>query len=697
MKESKAIARIFLGTSIALLFLDLFINYRLWSQTNGVYYIGGFLGGIISSVVQAFILMFSFAGIAWSLLIMKVISIFSYTTYVFVGAPSVKDDKPMSSIYFLAIVTPILYILIFFISPYYMAVRGDSFPNGFAIGSILVTAISYLAFSYSSGKLGRWLVLGGSSGMKGQMEDDPFGAEERRFHQTTDKIENKYSINIPYQFVNPKGNKTKGWINVINPFRAAMVIGTPGSGKSFTFFLAAIHQMVQKGFTMLIYDFKYRELSEYTLNCHAKHKGDAEQINGKSITFHVITFDYITESARCNVLQPKLLKDFTIDAYGASNIFLTALNKTWSTKEGDFFPESAKNLTAAGIWSLRIYEKGRYCSIPHLIEFLSMDTESIIKCLVALKDNSLSNVIRPFEEALRDEAFEQLQGQMGTVRIAMSRLTSPSVYWILTEDDTEKPFSLEINSKEDPKILCLGSSGKNQMINNIFFSLFIAQIFRLVNVKGRFPLGIMLDEVTTLSFPKGTLDTLIATGRSNLVSVWLGFQDLSQLIRDFTKDVAEALFKMIGNIFSGNVQDDTAERMMKRIGKMRVMKRSMSVGANGEPSFSYSEQNDYAVPDSAFGTMSQGSFAGTLADEREQPLKVKQFYGDSLYMPEFTGGNMPEKIKLTPFWQNVMENECKGKSEEEKEAYVDMILQMNFEKIRQDIFAMREKLIEGVE
>jgi len=471
-----------------------------------------------------------------------------------------------------------------------------------------------------------------------------------------------------------------------------MVLGTPGSGKSFTFFIAAIEQLIKKGFTMLIYDFKYKDLSEYAYNVFKEEEGAIKNLNnGVATTFHVLTLDNLYESERCNVVQPELIEDFTVDAYGLSNIFLMALNRSWVTKEGDFFPDSAKNLTAASFWALRRYDGGRNCSIPHLVEFLSQDTETIIHCLIAMKDNSLSNVIKPFEEALAGGAIEQLQGQMGTVRIALSRLTSPRLYWVLTEDPTDEPFSLLLNSKEKPKILCLGSSGKNQMVNNIFFSVFIAQIFRLVNVKGRLPLAALLDEVVTLSFPKGTLDTVIATGRGHLISVWIGFQDLSQLIRDFTRDVAEALFKMVGNTVSGNVEDDTAERMTKRIGKVRIVKRSVTMSSN-DPSFSLSEQEVDAIPQNYWGAMSQGTFGGKIADNYKQKQAVKVFYGESNFKPRFDEKNLKHKIPMTPYWQGVFEY-TKDFKEEERAVYIDNILQSNFDRIRKDISDMREALV----
>jgi len=705
--QRSGIGNIFAGTAIAVFFFDVLVNLRLWVQigdpfrslyANGDSLHGFFklldtlTGGIAKGVVS----FASVFGVAGALLLIKVSVVFFQAVYVFVGTPGVDSERPPKSVYWVASFSALLFFVSYFFSPFYAALSRSLYADTTGWVYFAVILACFVGMLFSFGKIGKWVVYSMATGGRGSIEDDPFGHEERHFNQTVEKLENAFSVNIPYKFKNARGVLTNGWINFVNVFRAAMVIGTPGSGKSYTFFLAAIEQLISKGFTMLIYDFKYKDLSNFAFNVYKREEEKIKKLMGGILPrFCVLTLDNIYESERCNVLQPHLIEDFTVDAYGISNIFLMALNRSWATKEGDFFPDSAKNLTAASVWGLRQYEGGKYCSIPHLVEFLSMDTNSIIKCLIAMKDNSLSNVIKPFEEALQSKAVEQLQGQMGTVRIALSRLTSPRLYWVLTEDPTAVPFNLDINSKTDPKILCLGSSGKNQMVNNIFFSVFIAQIFRLVNVKGRFPLGVMLDEVVTLSFPKGTLDTIIATGRSNLISVWLGFQDLSQLVRDFTKDVAEALFKMVGNTVAGNVADDSAERISKRIGKIRIRKQSMNTGSK-DPSWTVSEQEVDAVPANFFSSMSQGVFGGQLADNFDQRLKTKVFYGESAYVPPFQKDPLPYSVGMTPFWQGVFDD-CGGMLEVEKAAFIDGILQENFDRIRQDILEMKDELMAVVE
>jgi hypothetical protein len=695
-KESKILANIFLGAAIALLVADLFVNCRLYYQVHGG---GGFLpitSDALRLPVKAYMLFISMTwllpiSLTWGTLISKVLILLVYSGYIFVAKPSVSDTRPSVYVYVLAATTAVALLLSSFLSPYYCLAVGREVVSVIIYTTTVLVSFGIIVYSFSL--IGKWLAFGSSTSMKEDLQRDPFGREERRFAQERALIKNKYSVNIPYTFIDEYGKQARGYVNLIQNFRAVQVLGAMGSGKSYAFFLPGIQQMLQKGFSMILFDFKYPDLSEFAYNCLQRYREEIEQTVGPAPEFRVISFDVLTESDQCNILQPNLLNDFTIDAYGVADAFLIALNKSWSSKEGDFFPESAKNLAAAGIWALKIYRRGAYCSLPHLIEFLSMDVASVVQILMKLQDTSLTNVVRPYAEAYRDGAVEQLQGQMGTVRIALSRLTSPTIYWVLSDPENGEALQLDVNNPTSPKILCLGSSPKNQRVNNVFLSLFIVQLFRFVNAKGRRPCGVMLDEVVTLSFPKLTLDTLIATARSNMVAVWLGYQDLQQLVRDLGRESAEAIFQMIGNTFAGQVSGDTAKRVSEKIGRMRLLKKSVSINADGEPSYSYSEQYEHAVPESYLGSMSQGTFAGQLADNYDQPLEHKVFYGQIEYKPPFQSDH-GEKIPMTPFWANVFEKHCLGFTDDQKDAHVKGILEKNFNRVVSDIQRMREDLLE---
>jgi hypothetical protein len=691
MKERRSLAMVFLLLAVIFFIADLFINYRVYFQLNG----GGaeiLMTRTFGALSQVFVMLGDIAGVAYSTCFLRaysVILVFLYTLQVPLG----ENERPATHrTVLLAVFSTALFFLTLWLSPvsHVMFARDGFLLHVYWYFMLNVTCIALVILFFS--RIGKTLMSRFSDNMAEGIHADPFGRNDRVFHQQTEKLENDTSVNIPYFFTGIDLKQKRGWINFINIFRGNVVLGVPGSGKSYAFFLPAIQQLIEKGFSMVVYDFKFHALTKYTYNCLLTSSAHLLKVNGIEPQFTIISLENPLYSQRCNVFQPHLLNDFTVDAYGLAKAFMIALNPSWKNKEGDFFPESATNLVAAAAWGLKIYQNGKYCSLPHLIEFLSQDTDSVVTMLINLKDNSLRNVVRPFEEAKQDGAMEQLQGQMGTVRIALSRLTSPKMYFMLTEEDDREAFNLQINSRSSPKILCLANSGQNQGVNNVVLSLFVVQIFRFINKEKQMPCAVMLDEAVTLSYPKGTLDTLIATGRSNRISVWLGFQDLSQMVRDMGRDVAESIFKMIGNTVAGLVNDDTAERISKRIGKMKIMKRSTSVSAEGDVSVSYQEQFDTAVPDSFISSMSQGTFAGTLADNFDQKMSMKAFYGEVDFKDPFRDTGMKD-LPYSDYWTDILKRECDGWTPEQIDTFVEQKMDLNFQKVVKEVEMMKEQLL----
>ena len=390
--------------------------------------------------------------------------------------------------------------------------------------------------------------------LKNQLMDDVFNDENESFMQERRLIANEYSVNLPTRFRYQRKTYS-GWINVINPFRASLILGTPGSGKSYAIINNYIRQQIEKGFAAYIYDFKYPDLSIIAYNQLLKNKDKY----AKPVGFYVINFDDPRYSHRCNPLNPSFLSDIA-DAYESAYVIMLNLNKSWIQKQGDFFVESPIVLFAAVIWYLKIYENGKFCTFPHAIELLNKPYSDLFTILTSYRE--LENYLSPFMDAWKGGAMEQLQGQIASAKIPLSRLISPALYWIMTGDD----FTLDINNPEEPKVLCVGNNPDRQNIYSCALGLYNARIVKMVNRKGRLKCSILVDEVPTLYF-KG-LDTLIATARSNKVAVCLGAQDFSQLIRDYGDKEARVIQNTIGNIFSGQVVGETAKNLSERFGKV---------------------------------------------------------------------------------------------------------------------------------
>ena len=449
--------------------------------------------------------------------------------------------------------------------------------------------------------------------LKHNLMDDVFNNENESFMQETRYLENEYSVNLPTRFYYKK-KWNNGWINVVNPFRATIVLGTPGSGKSYAVVNSFIKQQIEKGYSMYVYDFKFPDLSMIAYN-HLINHLDGYKIKPK---FYVINFDDPRRSHRCNPIHPDFMTDIS-DAYESAYTIMLNLNKTWVQKQGDFFVESPIILFAAIIWYLRIYQDGKYCTFPHAIELLNRKYEDVFPILTSYPE--LENYLSPFMDAWQGGAMEQLAGQIASAKIPLSRMISPQLYWVMTGDE----FTLDINNPEEPKILCVGNNPDRQNIYGAALGLYNSRIVKLINKKGMLKSSVIIDELPTIYF-KG-LDNLIATARSNKVAVCLGFQDFSQLTRDYGDKEAKVVMNTVGNIFSGQVVGETAKTLSERFGKVLQKRQSISINRQ-DVSTSINTQMDALIPPSKISGLTQGMFVGSVSDNFDERIEQKIFHAE---------------------------------------------------------------------
>ena len=483
-----------------------------------------------------------------------------------------------------------------------------------ALPSGKVEAASLYIFTLSVGYI--CLLMGGvwmSRLLKNNLMDDVFNTENESFMQETRLMENEYSVNLPTRFYYKK-KWNKGWINVVNPFRASMVLGTPGSGKSYAIVNSYIKQQIEKGFAMYIYDYKFPDLSEIAYN-HLLHHLDAYKVKPQ---FYVINFDDPRKSHRCNPINPDFMTDIS-DAYEGAYTIMLNLNRSWIQKQGDFFVESPIILLAAIIWFLKIYENGKYCTFPHAIEFLNRPYAQIFPILTSYDE--LANYLSPFMDAWEGGAQDQLQGQIASAKIPLSRMISPALYWVMTGDD----FSLDINNPNEPKVLVVGNNPDRQNIYSAALGLYNSRIVKLLNKKKQLKSSVIIDELPTIYF-RG-LDNLIATARSNKVAVCLGFQDFSQLTRDYGDKESKVIQNTVGNVFSGQVVGETAKTHSERFGKVLQQRQSMTINRN-DKSTSISTQMDSLIPASKISNLTQGMFVGAVSDNFDERIYQKIFHAE---------------------------------------------------------------------
>lgn len=517
------------------------------------------------------------------------------------GTKGKKSDKLNLNI---AIAYLICGIIVYFISYFILVIPVPILWR--AVCYMLLTGIGYLLMLTGGTLLTRII--------KDKLGNDIFNAENETFPQEERLLDNEISINLPATY-KLKAKLRQSWINVIAPFRATMVTGSPGSGKSVFVIRHFISQALAKKepYTMFVYDFKFPDLSIIAYNHWLKNK---HRYTGKPECIF-INFDDLTRSHRGNVFDPLGMTDIT-DASESARTILLGLNREWQKKTGDFFVESPINFLTAIIWFLRKYQDGMYCSLPHVIELIQLDYDNLFSILRMEKE--IEVLINPFITAYLNDAMEQLEGQIASAKIALARLASPQLYYVLSGND----FSLDLNNPQHPKIICMGNNPQKIQTYGAVLSLYINRMLKIVNQKNKLKSMLVFDE-----FPTITTDIIptIATGRSNKIAVCLGIQDVSQLRKDYGKEQADVIMNTVGNIISGQVTGDSAKQLSERIGKIMQDRESLSINS-GDTSISRSKQLEFAVPASKISALSSGTFVGMVADTPDQKIELKAFHCD---------------------------------------------------------------------
>ena len=458
------------------------------------------------------------------------------------------------------------------------------------------------------------------------------------FPQCEELIENEDSVNIPmtYQY---EGKRRDGYINVVSPQRGCMVIGIPGSGKTYSIYGPFFRQMMQKGYAMFVYDYKYPDLTHRVMNELLDNYG-SYPVKPK---LYIVNFDDPLHSHRFNPIHPRYLTD-PIDATEIAEVIMKNANRE-NAKGDDFFSLSARCYIDLLIWFLKIYEGGKYCTFPHLIELMGQDYRAVFEILK--KFDELEVKRNTFVDAIQDQAYEQLQGQIASARVPLNRFASKTLYWTLSGND----FSLEINNPEEPKIICVGNNPRRQSVYGTTLAMLMSQLFKIINNPGKMHSAVLIDELPTI-YLKG-LDNLINTARSNRVAVVIGAQDKSQLVKDYDEKESDVIFNTVGNVFAGAVKGDTADSLSKSFGKVEREMRSFQESDTSEH-ITYSFQQREVLPPDKIEALSQGTFCGYVADSWKQKVHPKTFCGEvkagdpprhNLPLPQIVVNMTEEQIK----------------------------------------------------
>ncbi|MEI9808343.1 MAG: conjugal transfer protein MobC [Bacteroidota bacterium] len=475
-------------------------------------------------------------------------------------------------------------------------------PTTVALSYVLVSSGGFVLVLTGGTLLSRLLRL--------RLSNDIFNRENETFPQEERLLNNEFSINLPAKY-RLKGKTRRSWINIINPFRGTLVLGSPGSGKSYFFTQHVIKQHINKGFSMFVYDFKFDDLTKIAYNQFLKNRDKYPS----TTEFFVINFDDLTRSHRCNPLDISTMHDIT-DAAESSRTIMLGLNQEWIKKQGDFFVESPINFITALIWFLCNYKKGKYCTLAHVIELAQVEYSKLFSILRA--EPQIEVLINPFISAFLNDATEQLEGQIASAKISLAKLASPQLYYVLSGND----FTLDINNPESPKIVCMGNNPQKAATYGAVVSLYVTALTRMMNRKNLHKSSLIFDEFPTIYF--NGIDNLIATARSNKVATTLAVQDSSQLKVHYGKEHAEVVLNIVGNVISGQVAGDTAKQLSERFGKIMQDRESISINSR-DTSISRSKQLDLAIPQSKISSLSSGEFVGMVADNPDERIDLKTF------------------------------------------------------------------------
>jgi len=470
--------------------------------------------------------------------------------------------------------------------------------NFYQIGYTLLSFIGALIAQVGADNISKLL--------QQKMGKDRWNIEEESFAQNQELVLSSTSVNIPYLF---RFNKriNNGWIN-LNPFRGTMVIGTPGSGKSFGVINPAIRQMIEKGLCLCIYDFKFPDLAKIAYYHYVLKKRRESDYRHQ---FNVIDLNQIEKSKRVNPFKKEYVRTLA-EAQEMAESMVSSLQKGGTSSGGGseaFFTQSAINFLSSCIYFFATYENGKYSDLPHILSFMNRSYEEIFDTL--FKNEEIFSLLSPFKTAYDNKAFDQLEGQIGTLKIFLSRLATKESFWVFSGDEVE----LKMTDKENPSIIILASDPGTQDINSALYSAVLNRILRLVNSKNNLPGGIIADEFPTIYIHK--IDNVVATARSNQVAVLLGLQEMPQLRQFYKKEVADTISAVVGNIISGSARDkNTLDWLEKMFGKIKQKSYSQSISQQGTTT-SINEKMDLMIPAGKIAALKTGEMVGMIARDEE--------------------------------------------------------------------------------
>ena len=431
-------------------------------------------------------------------------------------------------------------------------------------------------------------------------------------------IFNQYSINIQGK----RNNATKEkWLNIANPFRGILGIAANGAGKTVSFVEPCIEQYAFKGYSGIIFDFKFPTLS----NIAHLHFGRNEVLNyqnGKAefiknpTNFYVINFTDISRSHRINPLNPAYIKN-QIYAKEFAEAIINSLQKGQNHSD-KFFTPSAITLLTAIIWFLKKHYP-QYCTFPHVVNLIVGDSYEILINKLR-EDEECAGLIRSIITAMESKAANQLAGVIASLQMPFGTMNIPEYMYVLSGDDT----TIDVNEKANPKVICIGTAPDIAAALSPIISLIFTVALKTMNQQNKHHSFALMDEAAQIFIPN--IADIPATARSNKVSFNIVAQDILQFESLYSRPVSDSL---IGNlnyqIYLKIANIETAKRVSATIGKEKAVNRSESLsanvglkGGNNNEGFNFSENQTEIILPNEIMQFKVGEMVG-ICEETKQP------------------------------------------------------------------------------
>lgn len=406
---------------------------------------------------------------------------------------------------------------------------GFLFDHKRLVAPLLLAGIGFLIYKY--------IIKPRLSGVKVGLSNaglPNFGADEESL---------KFSIN--------------GATKIENPFAGVFISGGAGSGKSKSLIEPLIKESGKKGYTGVIYDFKFPELAQYV----------ASGYRSGEVKPYYINFKDLSRSNRINPIAPNLMIN---DSYAREFAYtiLVNLNPQMISKP-DFWSDNATSLLTSVFWYLRERHPD-LCTLPHAISMiLQPDLNALLGTLS--QEPKCADMISPILTAFANGADNQLAGVLSSLQVSLSKINTDEIYYLLTQSD----FSLELNNSESKGVLVIGNEPTLSSTYSPIIGLILASASKQLNRQGKEKSVFMIDEFPTVYIPN--IEQLPATARSNKVATILACQDIAQLYDRYGKEKSETILSNLGNQFYGRTPNPTtAERVSKIFGKAEVRTISYS-------------------------------------------------------------------------------------------------------------------------